>query len=70
LGWRQPGNKLKLTLETSGGISGCARKYAVNKKTARRKNGGGQNNIIQRQLGLGESSKINTAVSQGAEIQE
>src|SRR5450759_3752603 len=27
-GWRQPGNKLKLTLETSGGISGCARKYA------------------------------------------
>jgi hypothetical protein len=37
LGWRQPGNKLKMTLETSGGISGCARKYAVNKKTARRK---------------------------------
>src|SRR5450830_2188191 len=31
LGWRQPGNKLRWTLETNGGISGCARKYAVNK---------------------------------------
>src|SRR5450759_3875186 len=45
LGWRQPGNKLKWTLETNGGISGCARKYAVTKKTARRENNGGQNNI-------------------------
>ena len=37
LGWRQPGNKLRWTLETNGGISGCARMYAVTKKTARRK---------------------------------
>jgi hypothetical protein len=70
LGWRQPGNKLKLTLETSGGISGCAAKYAVNKKTARQKNGGGQNNIIHQQRGLGDSPKLNTAVSQGLKVQE
>jgi hypothetical protein len=27
-GWQQPANRLKWTLETNGGISGCARKYA------------------------------------------
>jgi hypothetical protein len=39
-GWRQPGNKLKWTLETNGGISGCASKYALNKDTNHRKNSG------------------------------
>jgi hypothetical protein len=29
-----------MTLETSGGISGCASKYALNKGTNRRKNSG------------------------------
>jgi hypothetical protein len=70
LGWRQPGNKLKWTLETNGGISGCARKYAVTKKTARRKNNGGQNNIIHRQRGLGEIPKLDTAASDELKLQE
>ena len=70
LGWRQPGNKLRWTLETNGGISGCARMYAVTKKTARQKNNGGENNIIHRQRGLGEIPKLNVAASDGLKPQE
>jgi hypothetical protein len=69
-GWRQPAKKLKWFFKVNGGIAGSARKYAVTKKTARQKNGGGQNNIIQRQRGLGEIPKLNTAASDGLKPQE
>jgi hypothetical protein len=36
LGWRQPAKRLKWLFKKTGGIAGCARKYAVNNKTARR----------------------------------
>jgi hypothetical protein len=36
-GWHQPGERLKWFFKVNGGIAGSARKYAVNKKTARRK---------------------------------
>jgi hypothetical protein len=36
LGWRQPGNKLRWTLETNGGIAGSAAKLAVRDGTTRR----------------------------------
>src|SRR5450759_4875719 len=36
-GWRLPTAKLEWCFEKTGGIAGCARKYAVNKKTARQK---------------------------------
>jgi hypothetical protein len=69
-GWRLPAAKLKWCFEETGGISGCARKYAVTKKTARQKNDDVQNNIIHRQRGLGEIPKLDTAVSQGLKVQE
>jgi hypothetical protein len=49
----------------TGGIAGSARKYAINKKAARRKNDGGQNNISGRQRGLGEIPKLNAATRDG-----
>jgi hypothetical protein len=64
-GWRQPAKKLKWCLRQTGGIAGSARKYALNRKAARRKNDGGQNNIIGRQHGLGEIPKLNAAASDG-----
>lgn len=58
-GWRQPATRLKWFFKVTGGIAGSARKYAVNRKAARRKNDAGQNNnIIDRQCGLGEIPKI------------
>ena len=69
-GWRLPAAQLKWCFEKTGGISGCARKYAVNKKTARQKNDGDQNNIIHRQGGLGEIPKLNVAASDGLKPQE
>jgi hypothetical protein len=69
-GWRIPAAKLEWCFEKTGGIAGSARRYAVNKKTARRKNNDGQNNIIHRQRGLGEIPKLDTAVSQGLKVQE
>jgi hypothetical protein len=52
-GWHQPAKRLKWFFKVNGGIAGSARKYAVKKKTARQKIGGGQNNIIHRQRGSG-----------------
>ena len=63
-GWIQPAKKLKWFFKVNGGISGSARKYALNKKTARHKNGGGQNNIIHQQRGLGDSSELNAAAGE------
>jgi hypothetical protein len=62
-GWHQPGKRLKWFFKVTGGISGSARKYAINRKAARRKNDGGQNDIIGRQRGLGEIPKLNAAAS-------
>ena len=59
LGWQQPAKRLKWFFQVNGGIAGSARKYAVNKKAARQKNGGSQKNIIHREPGLGENSKTN-----------
>ena len=53
-GWRLPAAKLKWCFENSGGISGCAAKYAAKNKNALRKSGGGENNIIHRQGDLGD----------------
>jgi hypothetical protein len=64
-GWRQPAKRLKWFFKVSGGIAGSARKYALNKKAARRKNDSSQDNIIHRQCGLGEIPKLNAAVSDG-----
>ena len=64
-GWRQPAKGLKWFFQVNGGIAGSARKYAVNRKAARRKNDTGQDNIIGRQCGLGEIPKLNTAASDG-----
>jgi hypothetical protein len=64
-GWRQPAKRLKWFFKVTGGIAGSARKYAINKKAARRKNEGSQNNIIGRQRALGEIPKLNTAASDG-----
>jgi hypothetical protein len=36
-GWQLPAKRLKWLFKKTGGIAGCARKYAVNNKTARRK---------------------------------
>jgi hypothetical protein len=60
-GWQLPAIRLKWLFKKTGGIAGCARKYAVNKKTARRKKNSCQGNLIQRQRGLGEIAKLNTA---------
>jgi hypothetical protein len=64
-GWRQPATRLKWFFKVNGGIAGSARKYAINRKAARRKNDAGQNNIIGRQRGLGEIRKLNAAASDG-----
>ena len=64
-GWRQPAERLKWFFKVTGGIAGSARKYALNRKAARRKNDGGQNNIIHRHGGLGEIPKLNAAASDG-----
>ena len=69
-GWRQPGNKLKWTLETNGGISGCAAKYAAKNEIALRKSDVGRNNPIFRQSALGEIPELNTAASDGLNPQE
>jgi hypothetical protein len=69
-GWQLPAKRLKWLFKKTGGIAGCARKYAVNNKTARRKNSGGQNNTIHRQRGLGEIPKLNTAGNEGLKPQE
>jgi hypothetical protein len=69
-GWHQPAERLKWFFQTNGGIAGTARKYAVNNKTAQRKNSGGQNNITHRQRGLGEIPKLNTAGNEGLKPQE
>jgi hypothetical protein len=69
-GWRQPAKRLKWFFSVNGGISGSARRYAVKKKTARQKIGGGQNNIIHQQRDLGEIPKLNTAASDGLKPQE
>jgi hypothetical protein len=39
-GWRLPTAKLEWCFEKTGGISGCAAKYALNKGTTRRKKSG------------------------------
>jgi hypothetical protein len=64
-GWRQPATRLKWFFKVTGGIAGSARKYAINKKAARLKNDGGQNNISGRQRGLGEIPKLNAATRDG-----
>jgi hypothetical protein len=69
-GWRQPATRLKWFFKVNGGIAGSARKYAVNKKTARRKNDGSQDNIFRRQCGLGEIPKLNTVASDGLKPKE
>jgi hypothetical protein len=69
-GWRQSAERLEWFFQTNGGISGSARKYAVNNKTARRKNDGNQNNIIPRQRSLGDSSELNAAAGERLKPQE
>ena len=64
-GWHQPATRLKWFFKVNGGIAGSARKYAVNRKAARRKNDACQNNIINRQCGLGEIPKLNATASDG-----
>jgi hypothetical protein len=64
-GWLLPPTRLKWFFKVNGGIAGSARKYAINRKAARRKNDAGQNNIIHRQCGLGEIPKLNAAASDG-----
>jgi hypothetical protein len=64
-GWRLPATRLKWFFKVNGGIAGSARKYALNRKAARRKHNGCQNNIINRQCGLGEIPKLNAAASDG-----
>ena len=63
-GWRQSAERLEWFFQTNGGISGSARKYAVNSKTARQKKDGCQDKLIHRQRGLGETPKLNAAASQ------
>jgi hypothetical protein len=63
-GWRQSAERLEWFFQTNGGISGSARKYAVNNKTARRKKDGCQNNLIDQKRGLGENPKLNVAASE------
>jgi hypothetical protein len=58
-------DEIKMVFKVNGGIAGSARKYAVNRKAARPKNDSGQNNIINRQCGLGEIPKLNAAASDG-----
>ena len=69
-GWRQPATRLKWFFKVTGGIAGSARKYAINKKAARRKNDAGQNNIIGRQRGLSEIPKLNAATRDGLNPEE
>jgi hypothetical protein len=69
-GWRQSAERLEWFFQANGGISGSARKYAVNNKTARRKNDGNQNNIIPRQRSLGDSSELNAAAGERLKPQE
>jgi hypothetical protein len=69
-GWRLPAAKLKWCFEKTGGIAGCARKYAAKNKNALPKSGGGENNIIHRQSDLGDIAELNTAVSQELKLQE
>jgi hypothetical protein len=64
-GWQLPPEKVRWCFNENGGIAGCARKYALNKKAARRKNDSSQDNIIHRQCGLGEIPKLNAAASDG-----
>jgi hypothetical protein len=66
-GWQLPPEKVRWCFNENGGIAGCARKYAINRKAARRKNYGCQNsNIIHQQSGLGEIPKLNTAIRNGS----
>jgi hypothetical protein len=69
-GWLQLPERLEWFFSVNGGIAGSARRYAVNKKTARRKNNGDQNNIIHQQRGLGEIPKLNAAAGEGLKPQE
>jgi hypothetical protein len=64
-GWRQPATRLKWFFKVTGGIAGSARKYALNKKAARRKNDSSQDNIIHRHGRLGEIPKLNATASDG-----
>jgi hypothetical protein len=64
-GWRQRPERLKWFFKVTGGIAGSARKYAINRRAGRRKNDSGQNNIINRQRGLGEAPNVNAAASDG-----
>jgi hypothetical protein len=65
-GWRLPATRLKWFFKVNGGIAGSARKYAINKRAARRKNDGSQNNnVIHQQCGLGEIPKLNAATRDG-----
>ena len=61
-GWRQSAERLEWFFQTNGGISGSARKYAVNNKTARRKKDGYQDNLIDQKRGLGEIPKLNVTL--------
>ena len=63
-GWHQPAERLKWFFQINGGISGSARKYAVNNKTARRKKDGCQDNLTHLKRGLGEIPKLNVAASE------
>ena len=69
-GWLQQPERLEWFFSVNGGISGCARKYAFNKKTARRKNDGGKNNVIHQQRGSGDIPKLNAAAGDGLNPQE
>jgi hypothetical protein len=69
-GWRQRPERLNWFFKECRGIAGCARKYALNKKAARRKSNGGQNHIIHPQHGLGEPAKLNIPPSDGLKFEE
>jgi hypothetical protein len=69
-GWRLPAAQLKWCFEETGGISGCAAKYAAKNEIALRKSDVGRNNPIYRQSALGEIPKLNTAASDGLKPQE
>jgi hypothetical protein len=66
-GWRQPAKRLKWFFKVNGGIAGSARKYAdLQARRKSTKNDGGQDNIIGRQRGLGEISKLNAVSGIGS----
>jgi hypothetical protein len=56
-GWRQSVERLEWFFQTNGGISGSARKYAVNKKIARRKKDGAALVLRNSRLTLAEASR-------------